>query len=202
MLPDFPDLKAKFNERVVAPRMLAVELGNMGPFAESPRMVIHEHGENTVSELVREDGTIERSSLTRTEVKVEQNLKELENFTPGALVSKLDEVAGEMGKRMFKKNLEKFEATLKTAGRGIDMAGKPLTLDAVLDMLEGTLVSFDEKGEPRMPTMMAHPDVARKLMRLFEEAKDDERLQRRYRQVIQKKKDEWHVREACRKLVG
>jgi hypothetical protein len=199
MLPDFPELKAKIYERILAPRMRAVQAGKSGPFSESPHIITHESCE---SELVREDATVERSSLSRLEVKVEQDLREMENMPAEALLGKLDSIASEMGEKMLKKNLEKLQSTLEAAGRQVDAAGKPLTADLILDMLEGMLIQFDSKGEPRMPTIVAHPDMARRLARLNKETQDDERLKERYQQIMQKKKDEWDAREASRELVG
>jgi len=202
MLPDFPDLKASLNERIIAPRMLAVEVSRMGPFAESPHMIIHEGGLNSINQVVHEDGSIDRSALARVEIKVKQDLRELENATPEAAAAMLDKVAGEMGDKMLKRNMEKLHAILEAADRGIDLRGKPLTADAVLDVWRGMLIRFDDKGVPQMPTMIAHPDTMKKLLQILEAAKGDDGFRRRYNQMIQDKKDEWHVREASRKLVG
>lgn len=202
MLPDFPALKTKLNERVIAPRMLAVELSRMGPFAESPKMVIHEGGQNTVNVVVHEDGTVDHSTLAHVEVKVEEDLRELEHLSPDVAAARLDEVARQMGDKMLKKNMEKLHAVLEAADRGIDLKGEALSADAVLEVWRSMLIPFNDKGEPIMPTMIAHPDVARRLYAVLEAAKEDEQFSRRYLQMIQDKRDEWHVREASRKLVG
>jgi len=202
VLPDFPALKAKFNERVIHPRMLAVEVSRMGPFAASPHMIIHEGGSDAINEVVHEDGTVDHSSLAKAEVKVEQDLRELEKATPAALFDKLDKIAGEMGSKMLARNMEKLHSILEAADRGVDMRGKPLTADAVLDVWRGMLISFDDRGEPRMPTVIAHPDTAKRLMELLEKAKNDEGFNRRYLELIEQKRMEWRAREASRILVG
>jgi len=197
VLPDFPEQKRRFYDRVIRPVMRSAENAASGPFAQSPHYRLWEGGPSAKTRLTREDGSVEVSRARRTEVKVEIDLRELESIDPAGLVTKVRSVADEMGRKMFKQHLSIVQRTIEKTGRGVNAEG-PLTVELLLKMLGGMHIEFDGKGNPELPTMMMHPTV-----REVAEARTGEMLRdNRYADLIDRKRLEWREREASRKLVG
>ena len=65
-----------------------------------------------------------------------------------------------------------------------------------------SLIDFDEKGNPILPTIVLHPDMMKRIEGKLAEWESDPELQARRKNILAKKKEEWRDRESNRKLVG
>jgi hypothetical protein len=79
--------------------------------------------------------------------------------------------------------------------------GKPFDFDTFLAMLEKIEIDFDEEtGEPNMPTMFVSPQAAEQIRQAIPQWGGIEEYSARHRALVERKRKEWHDREADRKL--
>ena len=71
----------------------------------------------------------------------------------------------------------------------------------ILDAIEKMEIDFDEKGTPIMPEIHVSPDVMEKLRTQKLDPKEIVEIEKRRKQIIEKKRKEWIDRESNRKLV-
>ena len=92
------------------------------------------------------------------------------------------------------------ETTEKT-GNKVDGKGQPLSFGLILEMHENLEIAFDHEGNPEMPTMMIHPDMRTRLETLDNDPGKHE-FEEELQKMLNRKRLEWHEREANRTLVG
>ncbi len=92
------------------------------------------------------------------------------------------------------------EATARV-GNQVDAGGAPFSADFYFQLW--LQVDFDELGRPDTAStrMVMHPDMAERVIPVMQQWESDETFQRRYRDLMLRKRDEWRDRESNRKLV-
>ena len=108
-----------------------------------------------------------------------------------ALETAADQGLASMMPQFFKNIADICEA----AGQSIKTAG--LTYDSILEGLEGIQIDFKDDGSPRLPTLTMHPDTAAKLVAL---GSPTEEQNRRYQELIEKKRRDFLARRRTRRL--
>ena len=83
------------------------------------------------------------------------------------------------------------------AGQTVDASGRPFDHDLLLEALEGVEIAFNADGRPQMPTLVLHPDMADRLAALPPATPDQDR---RFAEMMQRKKDEFFARRRSRQL--
>ena len=68
-------------------------------------------------------------------------------------------------------------------------------------MLEKIEIDFDKSGNPIMPTILLSPKDVRKFKEKFKEWDKNPEMERRSKEIIEKKRKQWLDRENSRKLV-
>ena len=84
----------------------------------------------------------------------------------------------------------------------ITAKGKKLDAELFLQFLEVFQLEFYADGLPKELYCVGELFSQERLEALDEEFRNNPKLQKRYDELIAKKKEEWRVREANRKLVG
>lgn len=156
-------------------------------------------GDKTV--MIRENGDIEETKIH--EAGTEQEIPN-ETILYGSLQKLADafrpvgeSMANDKERMMFK---AMNEVTKKT-GNVVDGKGRPFSHELLLEVLERIQIDFDENERPKMPTMVVSPSLGERIQKLMKEQEKPE-IQRRFDEVLSKKKVEWREREADRTLVG
>lgn len=98
----------------------------------------------------------------------------------------------EIGGAFVRTMMEVTEAT----GNSINAEGRPLSFDMINDAIEMIDISFDERGNPNVPTIVVHPDMAKKLMAI---EPTPEQLQRQA-EILQRKKAAFDAQKRTRRL--
>jgi hypothetical protein len=78
-------------------------------------------------------------------------------------------------------------------GNVLSGADRPLW-DAILEMLETIAISFDEDGNPSLPSVVMHPDAAAKL------GEPPEGYEQKCNEIIARRRDEWLAGRRTRRL--
>lgn len=88
------------------------------------------------------------------------------NGVSDGLIASLDEAADQQVASITSHLLEHVNQVTEAFGNNIDAAGEPPSHDLLNSMLEKVEISFDEQGNPIMPTLYAHPDTMERLRNL------------------------------------
>jgi hypothetical protein len=99
--------------------------------------------------------------------------------------------------------LRKHSEATELVGNQIDAGGQPFSAELYLKMLETVQINFDSQGRPDISSthLVMQPDQAAQVEPLLAQWEVDESFQRRYREIMLKKREEWRDRESNRKLV-
>ena len=108
-----------------------------------------------------------------------------------AICGVAEQYAAAVGATLFRTASDITDAT----GNSIDVGGRPLSWDLILDMLERTEIAFDDDGQPTTQ-LVAGPKTTM-LMQAIEKTPEQER---RYQEIMQRKKDAWDAQQRPRRL--
>jgi hypothetical protein len=108
-----------------------------------------------------------------------------------AICGVAEQYAAAMGATLLRTAEDITDAT----GNTIDAGGRPLSWDLILDAYEGTEIAFDDDGQPTTQLVM-NPNTAM-LLRAMEKTPEQER---RYQEIMQRKKDAWDAQQRPRRL--
>jgi hypothetical protein len=96
---------------------------------------------------------------------------------------------------------EGLDKTLEAAGQVDDAKGAKIAPELILRMLERIEMEFDDAGQNHL-TVVIHPDKMPAFAAASRELDEDPVMRERHRELIERKREEWRVREASRRLVG
>ena len=198
MLPDFLKTKEKI-QKLRAFTMEKILSSHIRPFDRVPTSIIFE-GNRTV--VVREDGSVEEGNLVGHSVEIQFELAEAQELTPEMFHERANRAAIEMAGKMKKSAYEQIERSAEEVGNVISAGGKPFSIDMYFEMLEKIEIDFDEAGNPSLPMCAVSPKLWPSVAKIISKAKDDPENDRRFKEIIEQKREEWRVRESNRKLVG
>ena len=194
MFPDFLKTKEKL-QKMLNDKMHKARLRHMGPLADVPKSMIFEGDKHTI---VREDNSIDEGSLESTTVKLEVKFDEVEKMNHEMVLDKINQTAEEMAGKLKKLAFEQIKKSAEEAGNVGSTGGKPLSANSLFEMLEKIDIDFDEAGNPNELRVIVHPDRLSSISIVISQAEADPR----YQAIIERKREEWYVREGNRKLVG
>ncbi|MYB02572.1 hypothetical protein F4X90_23260 [Candidatus Poribacteria bacterium] len=193
MLPDFPKTKAKLG-KMIRSEMKKAHFRHMGPFADSPKTIIHE-GNKVI--LIRADGSTDEMNMKKTEAVVEIKQEEIEEMTHEKVLDKIDTMARELAKQMAKIGYEVLDRATEEIGNVVSVDG-PLSLNDFWESLEKMHIDFDEEGQPSGLRLVAHPKMSSTLEGIYSQIESHPH----YQEIMERKREEWRVRENNRALVG
>ena len=106
-------------------------------------------------------------------------------------------VTEEMAGKLKKSAYEQIEKSADEVGNVVDADGKPFSIDLLWELLEKIDIDFDEAGNPTL-VMVSGTKLAPSINKVIADPENS----RRYHALMERKKEEWRVRESNRKLVG
>lgn len=174
-------------------------LFHMGPLAVVPESMIFE-GNKTV--VVREDGSVDEESLESIAVKLEVKFDEVEQMNHEIVLDKINRTTEKMAGKLKKLAFEQIGKAAEEIGNVVSADGKPFSIDLLFEMLEKIHIDFDEAGNPSHLMCPVNPKLFPSIAKIISQAKADPANDRRYEAIIERKREEWRVRESNRKLVG
>jgi hypothetical protein len=198
VLPDYPSLKQELHgalNKILRARFQA----HSQVLNEVPRGRVFE---GTGTQIQRASGEVEDSDDLSASGTLTLKTEDLPKLTFEKVVEKLDEVAQEMAAEATTKFFQSLEAATARTGNVVDAGGRPLSAEAIIEVLEKIYIDCDDDGNLELPTIVIHPKQADALRAAEEELDRDPQLKRRHEEALEAKREEWRVREASRKLVG
>lgn len=157
--------------------------------------------EGKTSSFQTEQGKIEQIDFQKAGAGIEYRPKFAEGMTPDEFVKLHRDPAREMGGKIVGGLYEKLDKITQETGNVVNTGGKPLTHDLFLDLIEKMHIEFDEKGEPRMPSLNAGSEMFAHLQREMPKWHSDPVFQTRWKAIMDRKREDFREREACRRLV-
>jgi len=198
MLPDFPVLKQKLFHLL----MLGAKLETLShdPVLSSiGRTVMHE-GNRPI--LVRHDGSIHDEGLTTATATFEIKIEEVENISLNDLFYKFCDTLNQIREQEAKMMFNGIKEVTESVGNVRNMKGEPFNMDVFFEMLEMIDIDFDQQGRPRLPTIVTGTELFNTIKPILERSESDPKYKQRFEEIINRKREEWRVRESNRKLVG
>jgi hypothetical protein len=198
MLPDLPKLKRDIQH--VLDRYLKLQThSRLGVFQEAQKQIIHEGNRTRV---IRADGSTEESLLRKASAEMEIKYDEVPRLTFESRLVKLNDIAEQMAMEMSKQLFGSLTDTLNKSGQSINNQGRPLDAEAIFSVLEKIQLEFDSSGQHKKLSIVLPPALIQKFHEVLKTIDNDPELSKRHEEIMQRKKQEWHDREASRKLVG
>ena len=146
-------------------------------------------------------GETEESNYELFSGALEVNHQDLIERGPIALVEGLKKLAEELSSQQSKMVFERLNQITAKTGNIVDAGGQAISPDLILQMLEKIEIDFNEDGQPQLPTLVLSPEYYERLKEKMPEWEKDEHYNRKFNELIQRKRQEWHDRESHRKLV-
>ena len=196
MLPDFPHLKKKLSKFLDA-RMKSVH-NHATPFSRASAVCIQE---GNCMKMIRADGSEETIEMKHHHTEVRISEEELESLSIEDIQRKFDEAAREMADQMTKTCFDSINKAISDVGNAVRYTGMP-TIEDVFRMYETIDIDFDDFGRPELPTLMCGKNMMEHLQALNSRIGSDPETNKRFANLMIRKKEEWRDREASRRLVG
>ena len=191
MLPDYLKIKEKLNKKITHTMQKSVLL-HLGPLVDGPTFRFFE-GNKAI--IIREDGSIGEMNPEKMEVHQEIKSTELEGMNHEMVLDKINTMAKEMAEKQTKLVYEKMIKTAEETGNVTNSIGGSFSVDSILEALEKMHIDFNQEGQPNGLTFVTNPNSP--IEEVLQIANDP-----RYQVLIERKREEWRVRENNRKLVG
>lgn len=152
--------------------------------------------------LSREDGSEQDVVMKQSSVSMTFHIDELDTATTEEIIRKWDAAAKDMHGQMTKHLFEVVEQGCQEVGNVLDAKGRPFA-EVFLEMMEKMDMSFEPDGT-RSPgqSIVLHPSTFQRIRPELEAMEADPAIQRRVKEIENRKREEWRAREADRKLVG
>lgn len=198
MLPDIPTLKQEISKNIQLAVKQRVNM-YLGAINEVPRYYIQE-GDHVVT--IRRDGRTDETQLTEASAETFIKLDEVPHLTPQKRLEKLDEMAREIARQISESAFNEINKAVEGTGNIVDGGGQPLSPEIYLEVIEKIQMDFDTDGNPSQLTIAVPPNVQDKAVEVLKQLQTDPEYANRYKEIIDKKRRQWRVREAARKLVG
>lgn len=151
--------------------------------------------------LNRPDGSIVTGEFMGIEGVLTVSADEVPTLTPDKVKEKLREAALTMARQTSQGFFKDLDEQLEQHGQVFDAKGQPLDKEIFLRTLDSLQIEFDEQGEPILPALMMHPQMAESIKAEMQQWDNDPEFIKRHRALIQRKRMEWRDRESRRKLV-
>jgi hypothetical protein len=197
MLPDYIDTKERLQNilnRWVKRRVR----DHLGPFGESPRYTVFE---GTGTTIIRTNNREDVTPMLRIESEFEVKYDEVPILTLSDILRRLDGVAQRIADQMAKHAYSSIAEATERVGNVVKADGK-ITPEAILELLDKIEIEFDDNGNPELPSIHIHPDVAETLKEALIQLQEIPENRQRFEAILAEKKEKRRVREANRKLVG
>ena len=198
MLPDFLKTKEKL-KKMLDSEMKKAHLRHLGPLANAP---VSRMFEGNKSIIVREDGSIADMNPQAITAEFVINLAEIERMSHEMILDKINTMAKEMAEKQAKLSYEVIDKAAEEAGNVVDADGETFSIDLFFQALEKIDRDFDEAGNPSELTWTVNPKLFPSIAKIIKQAKTDPEIDKRFKALTERKREEWRVRENNRELVG
>lgn len=161
-------------------------------------------GDIPITKKLHSGGVIYRSDKKKLEVPLEVmsaelsiTLEDVDDFNLEKVCTEIYTFAETYLNSIKKMMFSNLSQLTDFTGNVIDGKGKGLNQEMLLQMLEKVHIDFDQDGNPQLPSIVVHPDMAK----YFEKLKSDEELYKpRFEEIINRKREAYYAEKGCRRL--
>jgi hypothetical protein len=161
-------------------------------------------GDIHMTKKLHSGGVIYKSAEKELEVplgvmsaEVAVTMDDVYGFNLEKLCLDIYEYAQSFLKDMTKTMFSTLSQVADFTGNVIDGKGKGVSYEMLIDMLEKIHIDFDQDGNPLLPSIVIHPDMAKS----FEKLKADEDLYKpRIDAIINRKREAYYAEKGRRRL--
>ena len=195
MLPDYSETKrlfSRFFQTYARRKMRAIS-----PFAAVQTRYLHE---GRGMKVVRADQSQSDTETQQLSSLMEMKFDEIPDLTFEKAIAKYDEMILDMVRKQTGFALERLNEDIPKS-QTVDAKGKKLDAEIILEMFETIQLEFYPDGRPHELHVVGGLFTPERLKSVDEEFRNNPELQKRYDELMARKKEEWRAREASRKLV-
>ena len=149
----------------------------------------------------RSDHSESTSGMQRLSSILEIRFDEIPDLTFEKMIAKYNAMILDMVRKQTGFALERLNEEIPKS-QSVDSKGKQLDAEMILQVLETIELEFHPDGRPHELQVVGSLFTPERLKAVNEELYRNPELQLRYDELIARKREEWRVREASRKLVG
>lgn len=198
MLPDYPDLKKKIKTQIII--QMEAHVKRVYPLqGMAKRQLIHEGTNPEYQTEFKGHYEDELTNINSFSAEISFTKDELRSMTMREIFERYLVMAEKMGRDIELTSLQELSEKLKEKGQTSSIS-KSFSPDDILKVIDSVAITFDDNGNPQLPTIMAAPETADKFGEAIAKL-DEEPYLSKFSELINKKRKEWNDRESSRKLV-
>lgn len=197
MLPDFLKAKELVRDKLLDFFDKRVSEHSNGLIPNIPRRPLHEGAGFITKYLdgVQQDTTM-RPIKSSFELKIEEIVE-----NPALIFERINAMAIDVAVQQATMVTDSISEVTEKIGNVVRSAGE-VTPNEIFEIFEKIEIDFNSDGTARMPTIYGGDKMLAGLSKAFDLIKSDPKLEQRFTDIMNKKKDEWNARENNRELVG
>lgn len=200
MIVDFVSIKEKLNQGLDI--LLREEVKKRTPFLGMVgKFLIHEGNKSSYETIEHEKKNLE---FKKAESSFMVTREEMNKMTFKDIIQKIQTLAEDMAGQMERGTFQTLLEEIEKAGQNIK-GNPPFSPEAFLQGLKMIEIDFDEdsRDKPRLPTIIMHPSQFAKVKEQEAKMTEEEKMDfdKKMKQILDKKYEEYIVRESKRKLV-
>jgi hypothetical protein len=199
MIVDFISLKNRLDKYAYG-RLKGVHLRESSFLNLMRRHIIHEGHKSSYQTV---DNETVPQNLERIDSVIRVSRSEIRNLRFQQVLDLYEKMASDIVNQQHKLAIQRINETVASVGNVIDGSGKKFS-EATLEMLEKLHIDFEDiREKPQLPTMVVHPDTAERLREEEHKMSNEEKIEheRKRAQILDRKYEEYILRESYRKLV-
>ncbi len=197
MLPSYKSLNELFGK--ATQRFLHRASNRDGILRELRGYIIHE-GRNT--SIRRPDDSIDETEMVTAEASITLSFDEIDNIDVGIIFQRLISMADQFGNQRAEYVFKTLSEVTEKTGQTHDARGKPLTNEDMFAMIEKMRIDFEKNKTVGDFSIVAPPQMIPIFRRLEREMDESPAPQERWKELMERKKNEYREREIDRNLVG
>lgn len=195
MLPQFTKAKALVAEMANEAMLDAMyEAGPLLLEIGSYHQVEGRHGSFQMT-----SGEIEKINFTKTSVEMVSPTKPGRGSSLKDLIAVFSKGGADMGAKMQQDILGRIETATEKVGNVVTIKDGEFTPEAFFEMIEKVEIDFDEHGMSHS-SLVLPPEMADGFRKNYQVWQQDPQLKARLAELERKKKEQFHAREASRRL--
>jgi hypothetical protein len=196
VLPDFSETKRLFGRffQTYARRKARA----ISPFADAQTRYLHE---GRGMKVMRSDESESNTETQRLSSEIQIKFDEIPDLTLEKAVAKYDEMILDIVRKQTGFALQQLSDNIPASQR-VDAKGKKLDAEIILEILETIQLEFYPDGRPHELHVIGGLFSPERRKAAGEQFQNSPELQKRRDELMERKREEWRVREASRKLVG
>ena len=161
--------------------------------------IIHE-GKRTA--IRRPDDSLDETDIVSHGAEIKFGYEEIEGIDLPIVLEKLRSMAEQFKTHRVRYLAETLNAVTQKTGNIHDAKGRPLTVEDIFSMLEKVEINFERNELSGDMTIWASSQMEPVFQRLQREFDASPELQKRWNELMDKKRNDYRAREADRNLAG